>query len=444
MTGSGRRVTIATAISVAIAVTAPASALGGLLDDVRRDVDETVRHVNDSVRGLTGGGGGGGATTPQAGAPAPAADQPIQQAATEDPQPEGTNPHGQGSVLELSVPVIDQDVVVGKSRGEQDAEGNYHGKVTVVSALGLEAGVETDEGETAESPLGPVNTVLGDICSGSGNNVCLTVLDYRSETRNNGSFNSFSAATANVGNGLVSAELLSSSGNIGDDGDCQAATGNSTVSNVDALGVLGVNALDSGSAAVACRDGSQAAGGFSEVGGIEPVGRLADLIGCDNTAESPFVIGIDLLVDFITLAEGVCNGQTTSQIVPFDVHKALQLDVPLLDLVVLKGGGVNLLELMGAGSEALAAAPEGPDPECPDPGNPDCDEKSPDDDKKASDRSPGSPGVATVARAGQGPELPFTGADLGVLLSIAMIVMGSGLGLMAFADHRRRRATLER
>jgi hypothetical protein len=484
---------------------APTGASAGVLDDVGRTVNDTVRNVNDTVRGLTGGGGG----NPQQ-QPAPAAG-PEPQAASTEPTLDGTNPHGQGTVLDIDVvetPLTSgpDDIVIGRSRGEQDEFGKYHGKVTIVSALGLEVAIETDEGQAVFSPLQPVNDLLANICASSGNNVCLTALNYGSASGRDssfaGSFNHFDAASANIGNGLVTAALLESNGNIGDDGNCQAAHGDASAADVGlAGGLVGVDALFSESDSFSCRNGDQGSSAESGVLLLNDV-EVFDFLGCALGATD---VEFEIVPGFPVLA-GVCNGDSTSQAVPFNVRKALQLDVlPLFDFLF----GGPLLSLNAGSSESLTQAPECPgengttppdeEPpvngpilfgtvgpvgddcpiECPDgtvvlPGE-DCPEEqcpedevaqgdeclevcpdgelvSDDDDCPEIDECPDAddPDCVVLTR---GPvhrrpirvlrrgQLPFTGADLGLMVLIGLGVMGTGLGTMALSDRRRRLQT---
>ena len=177
----------------------PAGASAGPIEDVLGNIEQTV---NDTVNGLLGGSGGGGTPAP---APAPSAGgtAPSPAAAEVDPTISGTDPHATGTVLDANLEIIDltpgeEDVIVGESSGEQDSGGDYHGQVIPVSALGLGiAVVQTDEGESAQSPLAPINDILDEICAGSGNNVCLNALAFSSETTDSGSNNGFEAASAN-------------------------------------------------------------------------------------------------------------------------------------------------------------------------------------------------------------------------------------------------------
>jgi hypothetical protein len=419
-----------------------------LLDDLAGGVNDTVNQVRNGVSGGIGGSSGAPAAAP---APAPTA-APAPYASTTPPI-DGTGPHAQGSVVDVDAdlpltPGTD-DVYVGRSRGEQDEDGDYRGEVTIVSALGLSISAATDEGETQTSPLTPINDLLDDVCAGSGNNVCLGVLEYESDTGANGSENSFSAASAQVGNGLLDTGLVTSEGNISDDGECQTAHGESAAANVAAInGAIDLTALESNSDSEACAGGGDSASADSSVADLNGHGLLA-LLGCDEgTVDDEF--GIPALL------EGVCNGDDTSGAQtddPYNVRKALQLEV-LPGFAGVAGGLVNA---DAGSSESAAVAPEGegaecpdptdpdcpepPEPGCPDPGDPACDE--PGDgpgDPDGPGKGPGEPGGPS-ADDPDDADLPFTGADVLSLTLIGGAVMGLGLLGMALADRRRRQGT---
>lgn len=426
---SGRRdLLIATAVAAASVVlsvpTAASAGLGGdLLDDVR-----------GTVNGLTGGGGGSGGGGPAAPVPAPApAPTPL---ATTTPPLSSDDPHGTGTVLDADAdtpltPGTD-DVVVGRSDGRQDGSGSYHGQVTIVSALGMDVSVSTDEGETQESPLTPINDALDDVCTGSGNNVCLTALDYRSETTGDGSENSFEAASASVGNGTADASVLRSEGNVEESGACQTAHGESSAADVGAFGQLDADVLSSSSDSEACRDGSKSTDADSSVANLNGTGLLSAL-GCDEDQ-------VDDEFEVPLLVEGVCNGDDTNgaqAAAPYNVRKALQLEI--LGSLNPRGAG-GLVNLNAGSSESLARAPG---PECPDPANPACDEPGsgvdPDNGGGATSPAGGGPGGPGGPSADQAAKasLPFTGADLLWLALIGGGVMAAGLAAMALADRRR-------
>jgi hypothetical protein len=467
------RITIATAVAACVgAATLPAGANAGAVDDVLGGIEQTV---NDTVNGLLGGSGSGGSSpspAPSGGttaAPAPAA-------AETDPAITGTDPHATGTVLDADIEIVDltpgeEDVIVGESSGEQDSSGDYHGRVIPVSALGLGiAVVETDEGESASSPLAPLNDLLDQICAESGNNVCLNVLDFSSNTTNSGSENVFSAANANLLNGVVEAGVLESEGSINQGGGCQTASSSSGSSLGVAEGALTVGALQSSSDSQACNDGSQTAQGDSEVLNLDELDALdpLELLGCSSTdVDDEFSIPIVL--------EGVCNGDDTNGTqaeAPYNTRRALGIDV-LPGLGSLVPGATGLLGVNGSTSESLAEAPGDEGPECPDPGNPDCppDDECPDPDNPdcpggSGDECPdpsnpecpesgvgaGNPSggdgpggsVGSGDPSGDSPggdSLAFTGADMGLLGAIGLGVMAIGLALMALADRRRRAGT---
>src|SRR5918994_50703 len=133
--------------------------------------------VDDLLNGLSGGG-----PTPSAGVPGGDGYQPPQH---------GSNPHGQGSVAvgdltpSSTLPLSgdpdggdgedQEEVVVGRSRGEQNADGSYHGHITILALFGNEViGVDTGPGETANGPLEPLQEqLLDEICMGSDGQLCL-------------------------------------------------------------------------------------------------------------------------------------------------------------------------------------------------------------------------------------------------------------------------------
>src|SRR5207248_5348482 len=85
---------------------------------------------------------------------------------------QGTNPHGQGTVLAVSLGG-NEAVVVGRSRGEQRSDG-YHGHTTTLGLFGHDViGNDTGPCQTAKGPLAPLpEGLLDPIASGSGGNIC--------------------------------------------------------------------------------------------------------------------------------------------------------------------------------------------------------------------------------------------------------------------------------
>jgi hypothetical protein len=458
-----KRISIATLVAAIVGVAAmPAGASAGPVEDLVAGVEKTVNDTLNGVNGLLNGGGGGGSAAP---APAPGPATQAEGGSTE-PAITGTNPHAEGQVLGLTVDVIDlpgeEDVVIGQSRGEQDSSGDYSGSVVPVSVLGFDiALVTTGEGETATSPLTPINDILDDICTGT--TVCLQALDFSSSTTNTGSNNSFSAASADILEGTVSAGLLESEGNINESGGCQTAESSASTDVGVGGDTITVEALESSSESTACNDGTDSSDADSEVLNLGPLDSLdpLELLGCSST-------DVDDEFDVLGLVGGVCNGDDTdgSQAdAPYNVRKALGLDVlPLLSTLANDIDGVASVD--AAGSESLAQAPRG-DAECPDPNNPDCppvdecpDPDNPDCPPNGGDDcpDPDNPDCPDITVSSGGPgdgpggpggpstdetpdDLAFTGADLGVLGAIGIAVMGIGLALMALVDRRRRIAT---
>ena len=144
---------------------------------------------------------------------------------------QGSNPHGQGTVLAASVGGKEA-VVVGRSRGEQRPDGTYHGHTTTLGLLGNDViGNDTGPGETAKGPLAPAQEqVLDQICTGSGGNVCADVLRADSRTTSSGSHNHTRVAGLVLGGqDGASATVADSNGNIQSNGDCQQAHGDVTL-----------------------------------------------------------------------------------------------------------------------------------------------------------------------------------------------------------------------
>jgi hypothetical protein len=431
---------------------ASAEPVEDLLGGIQNSVHQTVKSVN----GLLAGEGGAS----PAPAPAPA---PLAEGGTTEPGITGTNPHGQGEVLDVTadIPVVEDvlgTVVVGQSRGEQDANGDYHGNVTVlsISGLGVDFSFPTDEGQTETSPLDPLNqNVFDGLCAAT--TVCLGLLDFSSSTDDNGSQNNFSVLSANVADDVVDAGVIESEGNISDDGTCQTANGSSNAADASVLGQIQADALQSESESEACNDGSApTTDADSQVLNLEPVGDLATVLGCDGTTvDDPFSLNVVVL----ELIEGVCNGDDTNgsqTSIPYNVRRALGLGLlpdltEQLGIAVLADAATSESHAVAPEDEAACPDPSNPDcptDECPDASNPDCPDNTGDDcpdadnpdcpDSGVSSGGPGGPGGPSADTPDDDNSLPFTGADLGALGAIGLGVMALGLALMAGVDWCRR------
>jgi hypothetical protein len=457
----GSRVAIGVVTALAAMMITPVAASAGPVEDL---VNQVSNGVNQTLNNLVGGGGGGGsASADRTPAPTGAADGGYV------PPAHGTDPHAQGTgaVVDLTPDTDrpldydsgggDEEIVVGQSRGSQNEDGSYHGHVTILTLFGTELieGADTDEGETDNGPLGDLNDALDDICTNSSGLLCLQVLEVSSETTANGSSNSFRAVDASVGvedTQLLSAEAVSSEGNISDDGTCQTSQASSDLADASVAEgeVVGIQAADSGSESQACNDGTSTQsqeGDVDATGELELLGQTVTVPlfddgcheGTPNTLASVFNLGI---VDV-----GVCNADDSSSAggtqndSPYGVREGLTVLPGLL--------GIDLSELVkvtSAASETHAVAP--PDEEEPPPGGnppgggnqdelgsgtePEGPAECPGPDCPAGADGPGGP-------TAESPDnLPFTGADMLSLGLIGLLVMGTGLGLMALVDRRRR------
>jgi hypothetical protein len=461
----GFRLAIGVCTAVAAMMITPVAASAGPVEDLVNQVSNGVNQTLDNLIGGGAGGGGGGSSPSVDRTPAPTG------AGTDGyvPPAHGTNPHAQGTgavvdltpddarPLEYDSEGGDEEIVLGASRSEQNGDA-YHGHVTILSLLGNELleGADTDPGETDDGPLGDLNALLADVCADTG--LCLAVLDVNSETTANGSSNSFAVARASLGfedTQLLDAEAVSSESTISDDGTCQTASSSSELADASlAEGELvGVQAADSGSESQACNDGTSSQsqeGDVDATGELEVLGQVVEVPlfnegchqGTPNTLASVFDLG---LVDV-----GVCNADDSSNTggtqndSPFGVREGLTVLPGLL--------GIDLSEVVkvtSAASESQAVAP--PDEEEPPPGGgnppggnqdnppsgvePGGPDECPDADNPDCPAGPGGPGGPTA----ESPDnLPFTGADMLSLGLIGFVVMGTGLGLMALVDRRRR------
>jgi hypothetical protein len=465
-----RKLRIGTAVSAALAtmLVGPTVASAGPVEDL---VNQVSNGVNQTVDGLLGGGGKKPNGNPETQGGDGGESQYV-------PPAHGTNPHGQGTIAVLDESLITPDpeglpypyepgganetLVLGRSRGEQNPDGTYHGHVTILSLLGAEIpGADTDEGETEGGPVGDLNDALDGICEDSGFTLCLEILDVDSETTETGSENSFTLASAGVfvipGLGAF-VDGGSSSGEISEQDGCQTATGESHVAFVETE-FLGLEGGSAESTSTACNDGftsqenESSALVFNDLDLLRIIDPAAD---CEN--------GVPNTVSISELFFGaICNADDSSTVGgtqlddPYGVREAFTIF--LVDFLNLDGGGGT--ELLGipvgipilfkttlAAAESFAVAPPEEPPVCPDPNNPDCPEPPvpppPDGDEpeveeeltSVTDDGPGRRGGPT-ARASD-DLLPFTGADVGLLALIGAAVMAAGLAGMALSDRRRR------
>ena len=285
----------------------------------------------------------------------------------------GTNPHGQGTaaVVDLA-PSSDrpltvdpkgnaasEDIIVGRSRGEQRADGSYHGHVTVAALFGNEiiAGADTQAGD-APVDRAIADDLLNGLCTASG--ICIDVARVRSATTTTGSFNSFSLVSLALGGavpvpGLTGVPALrlgaaESTGNIVSDGTCQTANGGSQVVDLTA-GTAIAEVAESTSQSRACRGAAPTQTNTSRVIALGGAGVPLPAAGCANGTPDT-VTGLPLLLPVI------CNADDASSTSPAGNQAAAPYGVRnALDVYVLAVPGVSALaQVSAAQSESPGTA----------------------------------------------------------------------------------------
>jgi len=279
-----------------------------------------------------------------------------------EPPLHGTNPHAQGTaaVVDLTPsatrPFSDdpvgrtsgEDVVIGRSRGEQRADGTYHGHVTVAALFGNELiGRDTVPGQTVDEAI--AEDLLQGICTGLG--VCIDVVRVRSATTSSSSLNSFSLATAALRRGDVPALAIGAAqsiGNITSDGTCQTANGASSVVDV-AAGAAIAEVSESSSASRACRGAAPTQTNTSRVVELGQTGLDLPAPGCANGTPDTQT-GLPPLLPIVCNADDSSSAGGIQATAPYGVRNAL-------DVYVLSVGGTALSQVSTAQSESLAVAP---------------------------------------------------------------------------------------
>jgi hypothetical protein len=397
----------------------------------------SANQVDDLLNGLglgngAGSDGGSAPAAPKAGVPP-----------TYTPPLHGTNPHGQGTdaVVDLTPGTSNpyssdpsqsgEEVVLGDSRGEQGTSG-YQGGVTLAYLFGQPViQVTTNPGESKDGPLQPLQDGLDQLCSQSNDQLCLTLLGMHSSTTSNSSTNSFEAVGAHVGGPTgVNADVLTSNGNISDDGTCQTAHGDSSVADAN-VGPLTADALQGSSTSTACNSGSQSVDQQSTVVNLGGTGIPVPAAGCDNgTANTNFAALAPLLAT-------VCNADDSNSSqtgAPYGVREALTLFALITD-------DTAVLKATTAGPESHAVAPAAATPPTtPGGGTAGAGGKGGNKGGNAGGGNGGGAGngsAAGSAAAGNG-QLAFTGADLLALGLVGGALILGGLVLTTAAGRRHR------
>ena len=417
--GGRTAVVLATGVA-AFATGSSVASAGQPVQDTLRGVDQVVKNVKGQLDQTTkrvlrqrqAPGATRGATPRGATPGSPGGYQPPLH---------GTNPHGQGTVGTVDLapsgqrplsgnpsgaqpnPVDNEEIVVGRARGEKDAAG-YHGHITIAALLGNElVGVDTRPGQMRSGPLDAVQqNLLNPLCNNTAQQVCLEALAADSSTTPTSTNNRFAVARAQLGGPTgITTGIAESRGNASEDANCQRSSGSSAVANANAGGLVAADAANSSSSSVSCRDGSGSQTETSSVVGINGVGVPLPAQGCANGTP-------DTVTTVPLVASTVCNaadlngvGETVTQAAQrYGVREALTVFGVNL-------GGVSLVKLTTSASESRSQAPAGPaTPDTPDDGPPG-DDGNPNDDGPDSGPSgpsgPGGPGGPGDDGPGDGP-----------------------------------------
>ena len=308
----------------------------------------------------------------------------------------GTLPHGEGTVAvtELSPSATrpysndpsgktapSELLVVGRSRGEQRADGTYHGHITIAQVAGIELlAIDTNPGE---SKTGPLDSITSQLCASTGGAVCLGVVTANSTTTTTGSTNHFAVANLQLGGlpgvtlppGVLSAlgaTAASSDGNITSDGTCQTATGSTLITNANLGPTILADVIKSSTISKACNNGTKTETDSSTV--IPTTGTVTSLLnaipatGCANGGNpnpdgsaggaANTAAGISGVVDLICNAadqspsastNSTDGGQQASS--PYGVREALDA------FVLALGGASPLVKITTAAADSTATAP---------------------------------------------------------------------------------------
>jgi len=447
-----RRVVAAVALGIGLIV--PATALAELGDGVTGQVADQVGNVTGGATGSPSGSDGGSTSKP---APsAPPASEPSDSVAPDEtpgqgdgytPPMHGTNPHGQGTIATVDfTPIADrplsgdpaaaEDIIVGRPRGEQNANGDNHGEVTVLALFGSQViGIETNEGQTESGPLPPsLQMLLNTFCTGGAMSACLEVLNAQSSTDANGSTNRFVVVDATLGapgsSGSVGATAGEANGNYseGPPGGCSTAHGDSQLANVVAGGTNVASAANTSSDSSACADGTSSTQQSSSVIGLFGTGVPLPATGCANGTPDTAFTSLSPLVSTVCNADDTTSGQAPD---PYGVRESLTV-------FALEGLGTAFAKGTAGASETHVVAPPAIPTVPPTPPQPPKKEKG--DNQKGGPAGPGGPDGDSSLALVSGPladddknggldSLAFTGLSVGLLLLAGMVLFTTGLSL---------------
>lgn len=247
----------------------------------------------------------------------------------------GTNPHGQGTVASLSLgpsqtrPYTyspggsssqNEDLVVGRGRSEQQPNGTYDAHTTIAALFGNEIlGVDANQGQSAQSPFQPLQSVLDKICTSSNGAVCLSLLVADTAATSNGASTHFQTAgvKSNLANLGLNINAASSDSAIQTSGSCQTSSGGSEVAGVALASGNVASVAKSSTASTACTGQTPSQTDNSSVIVLGNGGLPLPAPGCANGTPNT-LSGIPALLPII------CNADDQTQVqAPFGVREAL-------------------------------------------------------------------------------------------------------------------------
>ncbi len=359
----------------------------------------------------------------------------------------GTNPHGQGSAATIALapsgpnpvsgtPGQPETVVLGSSKGEQNPDGSYHGHINILSLFGSEIlSVNSTPGQSNSSPVAALQTsVLNPLCTGSGGNLCVTLLQADSATTATGSTNTFKTAAFNIGTGTSSirGSAATSTGDISNNSTCQTASGTSNVANANVLSAITADVADTSSTSKACNNGTPpSTTQSSRVININGAGVPIPAMGCENGVPNTNFTPLS------PLATTVCNasdpGTTGQATPPYGVREALTVFALI--------ASTPLVKATTAGAESRAAAPPAV-PTTPTTTTPRGGKGNGNGNGKGNGEGEegGGAGVGNAASNAQGGNgsLAFTGANLLWIAMLGLGLVGAGLAVAAVNPGARR------
>jgi LPXTG-motif cell wall-anchored protein len=277
---------------------------------------------------------------------------------TTQPPTHGTNPHGQGTIAVADLDPSSErplaadpdggdsgeDAVVGRARGERNADGTWHGHISAVGLFGNDViPVDTAPGETKDGPLQSLQAnILDPLCTNTNQQVCLTVLRMHSATTGTSSTNDFAVARASLlGLGVGAAD---SQGVAGQSGACQTSAAGANAANVTTATGTIAQVSKSTSTSKSCKGAAPVVTQTSQVIGLGGTGVALPAAGCANGTPDTQA-GLPGLLPIICNAEELVGNNAA-------VREAL-------DVFALQVGTNSLLKATTAASESLSVAPEG-------------------------------------------------------------------------------------